>query len=445
MRVGYFSLLFLLASIGLLHAGEFQEVHRCDEQAAHPLDPNRWAEGVLDEDIIPGPAITFCQRAVDENPDTPRFLFQLGRALWAGQRFEEGLQQFKLLEETYNYAPVYAYLGDAYMHGIGGVEIDQELAVSLYQIAADGGFTPAGDVLAALATPDTAENQQAEVPQKTSNISEPEGTQLNARGNIPRFDPKKFGKPEIVSALNSGNIGELRKLESVQMAYSGIGVPMLPIYLNSFSGEFEGTYNYKDPNCVYLYNPRVTNVLKQNYLDSLNGAGMSMGNNLAMGLSMLLGSMRDLEQTGGRGLAQQEFDITTLKQSGEQDAGKLINAYGCDSEVVRRVYHNLEAYALGESVEYSPEEKSRLQEEQRLRAIAAEKQRQATFRTNASASCEKRFKKAAFCSCLVSSLNEAGLSDANWSELGQDFGAVLTFAKDTPGFAEKLKSCRSQG
>ena len=116
-------------------AEEYQDTHACDEFAAHPADPNRWAAGVDDVDIIPGPAVKHCRDAVKRHSETARFHFQLGRALWANNRMDEGLQSFLEAEETFQYGPAYANLGDAYMYGIAGVEVDQELAVTLYQIA----------------------------------------------------------------------------------------------------------------------------------------------------------------------------------------------------------------------------------------------------------------------------------------------------------------------
>lgn len=53
----------------------YDDVHRCDEYAAHPNDPNRWAKGVVDAEIIPGPAVKYCREAVEDYADTPRFRF----------------------------------------------------------------------------------------------------------------------------------------------------------------------------------------------------------------------------------------------------------------------------------------------------------------------------------------------------------------------------------
>jgi hypothetical protein len=125
----------------------FEELHKCDEYAAHPEDPGRWADGVREEDLLPGPAVRFCRQAVDEHPDTARFHFQLGRALWAAGKIEEGVEEFKMAQKM-KYAPAYAYLADAYQEGlVPGEEADPERAQELYTEAAEAGFQPAAEVL----------------------------------------------------------------------------------------------------------------------------------------------------------------------------------------------------------------------------------------------------------------------------------------------------------
>lgn len=442
LRPLVFVLISILFPTSVGFAAEYEDVHKCDVHAAHPSDPQRWAQGVLDEDIVPGPAIAFCRRAVDEHSETPRFLFQFGRALWAGQRFEEGLEVFRTLEETYDYPPVYAYLADAYMQGIGGTEINQELAVSLYQIAADSGFEPAAEVLANFdpsSDPEIIEGQ-------SEAAVELEPTVTNRPTEEAALDESWFNRADIVGAFNSGNFAVLRDLEKVQVEVSGLSGGLLPIYLNSFVGQFEGTYNYKDPNCVYLYSPRIASRLKQMFIDSAHGGkGLGMGNNLAAGMNMILKYMQDVERTGGRGLINQQINLDLLKQSAEQDAGKLIVALGCDSETVKRIYGNIEAYIFGANPLYSPEEEIRQAEIRQQAAEEREKQRQSSLRTNANASCVIRFKKQAYCDCLVISLDETGISDASWADLGKDFGTVLQIAKGTDDFASKLKSCRLKG
>src|SRR5262245_41094931 len=66
-----------------------QEVSDCDTYAAHPDDVNRWAPGVADGAIVPGLAVQRCSAAVSKSNKTPRFHFQLGRALLANGHPDE--------------------------------------------------------------------------------------------------------------------------------------------------------------------------------------------------------------------------------------------------------------------------------------------------------------------------------------------------------------------
>lgn len=116
-------------------------VEECDILAAHPLDPQRMAEGVEDDRIVPGLAIPACQTAIDQSPDAPRFKFQLGRALLTINDEEAALEQFREAAAL-EYAAAHAYLGDAYQFGFG-VEIDEARARAAYEKALDEGFLAA--------------------------------------------------------------------------------------------------------------------------------------------------------------------------------------------------------------------------------------------------------------------------------------------------------------
>ena len=62
---------------------DVNDVTLCDELAAHPSDPRRMATGVEMPKIIPIRAKTACEEAASKYPNTPRFTYQLGRALQA--------------------------------------------------------------------------------------------------------------------------------------------------------------------------------------------------------------------------------------------------------------------------------------------------------------------------------------------------------------------------
>ena len=115
----------------------------CDELTAHPDDKDKTGAGVLDESIDAELGIEQCAAAVEQNPQTARLHFQLGRAYWAAERYDEALESFLRAEEM-DYAPAYFYIGMAYEDGlIEGEEPDLAMARDMYMIAASEGFAPA--------------------------------------------------------------------------------------------------------------------------------------------------------------------------------------------------------------------------------------------------------------------------------------------------------------
>jgi TPR repeat protein len=138
----------LIVPPGPAPAGEDQTVRDCDTLAAHANDPEKAAvKGVADEAIDTAKAIEACGAAVKANPQSGRLLFQLGRAYWTAERYEEAIETFLEAGEL-GHGGALAYLGDAILYGVGDLDPDPETAKSLYQRAADAGFTPAAALAA---------------------------------------------------------------------------------------------------------------------------------------------------------------------------------------------------------------------------------------------------------------------------------------------------------
>jgi TPR repeat protein len=116
-------------------------VQECDILAAHPDDPERMAEGVPDDRIVPRLAIRACKEATKGDATDPRFAFQLGRALLTQGKKKESFEQFRKAAGA-NHAAGLAYLGDAYQFG-HGVEADLQKALDAYKKAAERGFEKA--------------------------------------------------------------------------------------------------------------------------------------------------------------------------------------------------------------------------------------------------------------------------------------------------------------
>lgn len=116
----------------------FDLVSECDMLAAHPEDPQRMADGVTDDDIVPRLAIMACEDAVTSDPDEPRYAFQLGRGLLALGRKDKAKEQFERASKA-GYAAAEAYIGDIYQFG-HGVPQDSKKALAHYQKAIAGEF-----------------------------------------------------------------------------------------------------------------------------------------------------------------------------------------------------------------------------------------------------------------------------------------------------------------
>lgn len=116
-------------------------VHDCDLLTAHPDDVNRHSDGVADDQIIPALAIPACEQAAVDDAGNPRYEFQLGRALLAGQRREDALARLTSAADR-NYPAAWAYLDDIYQFGLG-VPVDPQKAFESYSKALAGGFETA--------------------------------------------------------------------------------------------------------------------------------------------------------------------------------------------------------------------------------------------------------------------------------------------------------------
>lgn len=94
-------------------------LRRCDAAAAHPDDPAVAGGGVADDAIRAPVAIAECLAATVQNPASARAKFQLGRAYWAAERYDDAIDA--LLEaEALGHAPAYYYLGLA--HELGRID-----------------------------------------------------------------------------------------------------------------------------------------------------------------------------------------------------------------------------------------------------------------------------------------------------------------------------------
>lgn len=74
-------LMFALVSLLFAGGAGAQTLTACDWEAAHPSDPYHVGPGVGSKAVDTERAIAACEQAVADNPEEPRFHYQLGRAL----------------------------------------------------------------------------------------------------------------------------------------------------------------------------------------------------------------------------------------------------------------------------------------------------------------------------------------------------------------------------
>ncbi|MGN6310152.1 MAG: caspase family protein [Xanthobacteraceae bacterium] len=129
---------------------EAAKVQPCDELAAAPDDADKHPKvpGITMEKIVAANAIAACMDAVNRFPTTSRFSYQLGRAFFAAQNYDDALTNYKKAFELGSVRALFT-LGTTYDRG-DGVERDPERARFYYEIAAQRKFAPAIANLAAL-------------------------------------------------------------------------------------------------------------------------------------------------------------------------------------------------------------------------------------------------------------------------------------------------------
>ena len=350
------------------------------------------------------------------------------------------------------------------MYGIGGIDADQELAVSLYQIASEEGFAPADEIIAALSGEDAVQPQE-----QTSSVVvaaapkpalQPAPVQKVVETPQPTSQERPFNRNTylqkgIMSGLYNGNLDQVRQGNP---AY--IDVDKAYFYLGGFLKPFQENYNFRDGSCVYLSNPTLVRIVNTKVLKGTPGmGGMLVGNgrsleqNLDAGAEMGFKMLGDIFQglNSGRGIMGTDYGQTAiatnlLAENGEKDATRLIGQHGCQSETVQRIFANIGVFVTGRgSPIVSPEERVRLAKLEEEKALQKEKARQNKLRSAANSSCVGQFKKRPYCDCLVKGLDQQNINEEEWKALGKSFREVVAIGKKYPNFASQIKSCRTQG
>ena len=282
---------------------DYQNLHECDELAAHPDDPSRWGTGVIDQKLAPGFAIKRCSEAVKQYPGTARFHFQLGRAFWIAKEYEKAVESFTAAYSM-DYYPAFYYLGVAYQYGVGGLEEDKKRANEFIEFAEANGFAPS--------TEETGET--------TSTGSEQTYTQTES---TKEFNPNDFEQSGAMLALYNGDFSPFKGNEYQALAYVGALLEQLS------SEQIALLYPY----CIGLINAS-TKTIDKDFAEISGLAKLIIG-----AVSSDEAMMDSAGSFLGRALLED-----TYKEQARIAAHILARDYGCRSDIAIRISQNAQRF-----------------------------------------------------------------------------------------------------
>jgi TPR repeat protein len=272
------------------------EPHACDEAAADPQDPSRYAEGVDRESIIPVVAMRRCYEAIEQFPSEARFRYQYARGLDAGGYADEAIDAYYQAAEM-EYCPAYASIADAYLYGwiSDGSGTERETALALYQESADCGYEPAAVAL-----------------------------------NMLTFRPDGFRRPDIVTALYEGRIEDLNMWR-----------PLVASYVRGIHDFISMDFNAVGNECPsQVSQPVIERALDSAEIGDPGHALARFGYDLFLKLAAKVGPFFDVVWQGD---IQKYRD--QIKGIGMKDGQYLANEFGCDGPVTKQVYDGIVAFS----------------------------------------------------------------------------------------------------
>jgi tetratricopeptide (TPR) repeat protein len=282
----------------------------CDVEAAHIADPNRYASGKSDEEIVPIVAVRVCSEATTQFPNEARFHFQLGRALLAMKRVEEATGSFDTAASLGS-QPAKFYLANDELAAYEQSESPDHLerAQQLLDEAAND-FPPAAELLVRIV-----------------------------------FTTDGLRNPQVIQALHDQ---DFTRLDPVRI--------LLIFYLNGIQKEISNPFNPDGSNCTSkLADPAVLYDLEIGKVgDPRNTLERFANQALLKGVSWAGVTILD------RGLGgDPDKWIAYFEAQGERDARALIQRHGCadPASPLKKVYRGLVLYAQQKRplIEYGPD------------------------------------------------------------------------------------------
>ena len=404
--------------LGLVSAQEAPpELHRCDELAAHPDDPqkSRRARGVADNAIDLESAISACLDALEEWPDESRFAFQLGRTLMLGDMVNDA-QGFLQDAADGGHAAASFFLGEY----AGNTD---ELR-SLNARAAEAGFAPAQRFAEEVALlEEDAESQDLVPSEEPSPTVDPQSP-----ANVPGL-----AFPVLVERLYEGQFEDIpddRQTRSVV-------VSLLKVF-----SENCGDQPINIATAAMRYASDQVRLLER---DQAAGVEQTLRN-----FTKSLGRMQQGDIIGG--LEQLGQDNAILHADGVRDGNAILAEYYCNTPeqrvlndrigalIVARTYrepapfNDIDFWAL-----MSPDFRDRNNIPDPTKALA---QRNLAERTSeARLTCQRAFDEDGFCDCTVQKLGELGLDQTAFQSLSADFRSIVRLGREVDGVREAVRSC----
>lgn len=316
VRKNLFTIILIFAA-GIYQDSYAGQIDPCDMLAAHPEDPNRVSDGFPDGEINTNQAITRCEEAVEAEPNSGRFWFQLARAYWQADVNDQAITAFKKAALDLDYGPAYAYLGVAYEYGYVSGEPQESIARALYTIAIESGFEPAQTMLEALPLPQPLDDPLGE----------------------DRIDFTGYYQPVFLDAIFTRNFSSLNR-DALKVLR----------YLQGMYGFFSTEVNWHDLSCSYLHDTRLTQKVMKGIV-GMDGGSAGAGLNAQRGFEKLEGYFQQRMSEGLMGALGAMIDImdlNSIQQEGKRDGGHLAIEHTCESDVVKKLYKNAQYFFLAE-------------------------------------------------------------------------------------------------
>jgi len=443
----YFSAVVMVIALSACDSGTeaankssevYENTHKCDELAAHPEDPAKWASGVSDDDLVPGPAVKYCTEAVREYPETPRFHFQLGRALLKANK-NEGAISALLDAANSDYGPAFKYLADFYLSGFLG-EPDEIKAKTYYQLAADGGFEPAEraltsmleedenadrvniptNPLAAISGKDFAKGehtgallrkQQKQLIDKAARMVEDMEHPL---GDATSFDPSPFARGAMLSVLYDGDFARLERKPQ----------DMITIYIVKLNDYFASDVNFYSSSCAGIADPDLAPGVMRGAMGALTN---SSGGVSKQGVAVLAEMFKNLSQGPGNLMNRMTY-IEAEQNAAKKDGVRLAQLYGCASPVFQRLYANMVNYVKGGDPAVASG----------WPGLRLECSKYASSKGGAPKTSKQ------VCACIADKFKSVGVSEQEADQLSNNFDLTVNFSAVTvryQGLKEHLGDC----